>query len=92
MVFSRRFSPPITVAPLDAGPGTRGISPVTIPAVAVGAVGTVAPSPLAVTPIGFVMSDSAAYTCPKETMSNEVPGEAADHRSFDASGRLRWAG
>jgi hypothetical protein len=92
MVFSRRFSPPITVVPLDAGPGTRGISPVSVPAVAVGAVGTVAPSPLAVTPIGFMMSDGAAYTCPKETMSNEVPGDAADHRSFDASGRLRWAG
>ena len=56
----------------------------------VGVIGT--PSPLAVAPIGFVMSDCTAHAGSKETvMSNEVPGDAADHRSLYAPG-FRWAG
>ena len=40
-----------------------------------------------------MMSDGTAYACPKEAMvSGEVPGDAADHRSFYASRRLGWAG
>ncbi len=59
-------------------------------AAGVGAIGT--PSPRAVAPIGFVMSDCTAHAGSKETvMSNEVPGDAADHRSLYAPG-FRWTG
>jgi hypothetical protein len=58
-----------------------------VPAAAVRTFGT--PIPLAGAPIGFMMPDRAAYACPKEAVvSDEMSGDAADHRSFDASGRL----
>jgi hypothetical protein len=50
-----------------------------------------APIPLGGAPIGLVMTDGTARTCPKETVSNEMPGDAADHRSFYATGRRGWA-
>jgi hypothetical protein len=51
----------------------------------------IGPAPLLVAPIGFMMTDGTACTCPKETVSNEMPGDAADHRSFYATGCLRRA-
>ena len=47
-------------------------------------------APLLVAPIGFMMTDGTACTCPKKTVSNEMPCDAADHRSFYATGGLRW--
>src|ERR1700724_1807642 len=48
---------------------------------------------ISLAPIGFMMSDGTAHACPKEAvMPDEVPGDAADHRSFYASRRLGWAG
>ena len=45
-----------------------------------------------VAPIGLMMTDGTACTCPKEAVvSNEVPGDSADYRSFYATGRLRRA-
>jgi hypothetical protein len=52
---------------------------------------TIGPAPLLVAPIGFMMTDGTACTCAKETVSNEMPGDAADHRSFYAPCRLRRA-
>jgi hypothetical protein len=46
-------------------------------------------APLLVAPIGFMMTDGTACTCPKETVSGKMPGDAADHRSFYATGGLR---
>ena len=51
----------------------------------------IGPALLLVAPIGFVMTDGTACAGPEETVSNEMPGEAADHRSFYATGRLRRA-
>ena len=49
-------------------------------------------APLLVAPIGFMMTDGTAYTCPDEAMvPDEVPGNATDHRPFYAAGRLRRA-
>src|SRR3981189_1353634 len=40
-----------------------------------------------------MMSDGTAHACPKEAVvPDEMPGDAADHRSFYASCRLGWAG
>src|ERR1700687_3887430 len=91
-MVGRRYSARVTIAPIDAGPVSGGISPVTVPATAVGAIVTVTPTALAVAPVGFVMSDGTAHAGSKESVvSNEVPGDAADHRSFYAPG-FRWAG
>src|SRR3984893_13170503 len=58
--------------------------------------GTLAAMPsaagISLAPIGFMMSDGTSRACPKETVSNEVPSDAADHRSFYATGRLGRAG
>jgi hypothetical protein len=44
---------------------------------------------LLVVPVGFMMTDGTACTCPKEAMvPDEMPGDAADHRSFYAAGRF----
>jgi hypothetical protein len=51
----------------------------------------IGPASLLVAPIGFMMTDGTACTCAKETVSNEMPGDAADHRAFYAPGRLRRA-
>jgi hypothetical protein len=48
---------------------------------------------ISLAPIGFMMSDGTAHARPKEAVvPNEMPGDAADHRSFYASRRLGWAG
>jgi hypothetical protein len=48
---------------------------------------------ISLAPIGFMMSDGTAHACPKEAVvPDEMPGDAADHRSFYASRRLGWAG
>jgi hypothetical protein len=48
---------------------------------------------LLVVPVGFMMTDGTACTCPKEAMvPHEMPGDAADHRSFYAAGRFGRAG
>ena len=42
--------------------------------------------------IGFMMTDGTACTCPEEAVvPGEMPGNAADYRSFYATGRLRRA-
>ena len=73
-MVGRRYSARVTIAPIDAGPESGGISPVTVPATAVGAIVTVTPTALAVAPVGFVMSDGTAHAGSKESVvSNEVP-------------------
>ena len=57
------------------------ISAVMIPA-------AIGPAPVLVTPISLMMTNCTACTCPKETVSNEMPGDAPDHRSFYATGCL----
>jgi hypothetical protein len=48
---------------------------------------------ISLAPISFMMSDGTAHACPKEAVvPNEMPGDAADHRSFYASRRLGWTG
>src|ERR1700730_8899853 len=87
------YSAPVTGTPLHARPISGGISPVVIPA-AIGPAllpAAIGPAPLLVAPIGFKMTDGTACTCAKETVSNEMPGDAADHRAFYAPGRLRRA-
>ena len=48
-----------------------GISRVMIP-------GAIGPAHFLVSPMGVMMTDNAARTCPKEPVSNEMPGDAAD--------------
>jgi hypothetical protein len=77
-------SVPVIGIPLGARSISGGIPPVIIPA----AIGR---APLLVVPICFMMTDGTSRTGPKETMSNHMPCDTADHRSFCATGRLRRA-
>jgi hypothetical protein len=91
LILSRSIAGALAAIPSATGISVARITVILSRSIA----GALTPIPsatgISLAPIGFMMTDGTACACAEKAVPDEMPGNAADHRSFYAAGRLRRA-